>query len=160
MIRSGILITGIIILCAAPMSLINAQNVPGEGSVGLTASFQGQQGDIEVPYWLQQNLVIAPLIGIQSVEDTFTRIRVGVKPKFYQTTGDNFASYFSGLVAFEHFDPEVGDSDGILNLGGGLGGEYYFDSHFSLGIEALLNIRLNEQNRLGTGAAITGSYYF
>lgn len=160
MIRSGILTMGIIILCAAPISLIHAQTLPSEGSVGITASFQGQQGDIQVPFWLKQNLVIAPLLGIQSVEDTFTRIRVGVKPKFYQTIGEGFASYFSGLVAFEHYDPEAGESDGTLNLGGGVGGEYYFSTHFSLGVEAMLNIRLNNQNTLGTGAALTGSFYF
>lgn len=85
---------------------------------------------------------------------------MGVKPKFYQTLGDGFGSYISGLVAFEHYDPEAGDSDGILSLGGGLGGEYYFSTHFSLGIEAMLNIRLNNQNTLGTGAALTSSFYF
>lgn len=160
MVRSGILLPTFFVLLLFSVNPVNAQNVPDEGSVGLTASFQGQGLDIQVPYWIQQNLVLAPLAGIQSVENNYTRIRLGVKPKFYQTIGNDFASYFSGLVAFEHFDPAAGDSDVTVNLGGGFGGEYFFSSHFSLGVEALLDIRLNGQNSLRTGAALNGSIYF
>lgn len=160
MVRSVVFTLLLFTFLSLQSTVTDAQNLPDEGSLGITASFQGQPIEIQVPYWISQDLVLAPLVGIESVEDSFTRIRIGIKPKFYQSVGNDFASYFSGLVAFEHYDPNVGDSDGILNLGGGIGGEYFFNSHFSLGVEALLNIRLNNQNTLRTGAALTGSYYF
>ena len=40
-----------------------------EGNFGLTASLQGSQGDIELPYWMSESTVITPALLIQNVSD-------------------------------------------------------------------------------------------
>lgn len=161
MVRSGLLLLAVslLLLTLYPADL-RAQNVPGEGSVGIAASLQGQQLDILVPYWVTDEIALAPLFGFHNVENSFTRLRIGAKPKFYQTLGDNFATFIGGQVVFEHFDPNAGDGEGILFLGGGFGGEYFFSPHFSLGVEGQLNIRVADQNEFRTGGAFTGTFYF
>lgn len=139
-----------------------SQNRPEEGSIGLSASFQGNQTNLMLPIWTTDDIVIAPVFGIVHESDSFTTLNLGVKPRFYRDLGTNFASYigFQGLL--QYTSPQVGDEITDFLLGANGGGEYFFNPHFSVGVEGQLNllIRDNDDNRLATGAAITGSYYF
>lgn len=139
---------------------IAAQDIPDAGTIGLSASIQGSQTDLVVPIWVNDGFSIAPLIGIESVEDNFTRFRVGVKPRFYQDMGSNFGTYVGAQGILSHISPDFGPNDTDFILGALGGGEYFLSSHFSFGIEGQLNFILDEQNELSTGAAVTGTYYF
>lgn len=154
------LTTAIVLLFV--VSTAYSQNRPEEGSIGLSASFQGNQTNLMVPIWTTEDIVIAPVFGIVHESDSFTTLNLGVKPRFYRDMGTNFASYigFQGLL--QYTSPEVGDELTNFLLGANGGGEYFFNSHFSVGVEGQLNllIRDNAENRLATGAALTGSYYF
>lgn len=140
----------------------HSQNIPEEGSVGLSASFQGNQTNLMVPIWATEDIVIAPLFGIVHEAENFTSFNLGVKPRFYRSMGSNFANYFGFQGILQHTSPEIGDdrTDFVLGVNGG--GEYYLNNRFSLGIEGQLNwlLRDSNENRLSTGVALTGSYYF
>lgn len=143
-------------------SIAYAQNRPDEGTVGLSASVQSSQTNIQLPIWLSENVTIAPIFGLNHQEDSFTSINVGITPRFYQNLGSDFASYLGAQALLQQTSPEVGDNETDLLLGAIGGGEYFLDEHFSLGIEGQLNLFLNDtgNNSLSTGAAIIGTYYF
>lgn len=151
-----------LILLIITAGTAEAQQRPDEGSVGLSASLQGNQVNIMVPIWASDDMVIAPVFGVVNEAENFTSINLGVKPKFYQELGSNFASYFGALGLIQHTSPEVGDNVTDFLIGANGGGEYFFDSRFSVGVEGQLNllIRGDSENRLATGAAVTASYYF
>lgn len=139
-----------------------SQNRPEKGTVGLSASFQSNQTNLMLPIWTSEDVVIAPVFGIVHESDSFTTINLGVKPRFYRSLGNNFASYlgFQGLL--QYTSPEVGDEITNFLVGANGGGEYFFNTHFSVGVEGQLNfiIRDGNDNRLATGAAVVGTYYF
>lgn len=143
-------------------SSVYGQNIPEKGTIGLSASFQGDQTNLTMPIWTSDNVVIAPLLGIVHETDSFTTINVGVKPRFYRALGDDFASYFGFLGLLQNNSPEFGDDVTNFLVGINGGGEYFLNTHFSMGVEAQLNflIRDNNDDRISTGAAITGTYYF
>ena len=138
------------------------KNRPGEGSVGISASLQSDQTNIKVPIWASENLVIAPVVGLTHIDDNYSRLNVGINPRFYQTLGSDFATYigFQGLLRYT--SPEAGDEDSDFLIGAGGGGEYFLDEHFSLGVEGQLNFLLedNESNAIFTSAALSGTFYF
>lgn len=137
-----------------------AQNVPGEGTLGVRASIQASQTDLLFPYRISNDVAIAPLIGFQSVENGLTTLRVGIKPQFFRTIGNDFATYLGGLAVIRLDSPNVGDNNTSFILGFNGGGEYYLSSRFSLGVEGLVNIILDNNNAIGTGAAVAATYYF
>ncbi|MDX1586432.1 MAG: hypothetical protein R3222_06805 [Balneolaceae bacterium] len=138
------------------------QNIPEKGTIGLSASFQGNQTNLTMPIWTSDNVVIAPLLGIVHETDSFTTINLGVKPRFYRAMGDDFASYFGFQGLLQNNSPEFGDDVTNFLIGINGGGEYFLNTHFSMAVEGQLNflIRDNTDDRISTGAAITGTYYF
>lgn len=140
----------------------NAQMRPGQGTVGLTASLQSGQTNLQMPIWVSPTLSIAPILGVNHQADSFTTVNVGVTPRFYQDMGDHFASFIGARGVLRHTSPEVGSTDDDLLLGATGGGQYFPTSHFSLGVEGQLNFLINDNgnNSIATGAAISGTYYF
>lgn len=141
---------------------VQAQNRPDEGSVGLTASIQGQSTNILVPIWVSEDMVIAPTFGMFHQENNRTTLNIGVSPRFYRDLGNNFASYIGARGLIQHTSFDIGDDQTNFILGATGGGEYFLNSHFSFGVEAQLNLGINDnqENILSTGAAVTASYYF
>ncbi|HLR76840.1 MAG TPA: hypothetical protein VK106_04220 [Balneolaceae bacterium] len=139
-----------------------SQDIPDEGSVGITASFQGNQTNIMLPIWVSNHVVVAPLVGLEHRQDNYTTVNIGIKPRFYQSLGYNFASYFGLAGLVNHTSPDAGDNTTNFIIGINGGGEYYLSEHFGVGVEAQLNFLIADEsnNVLSTGAAITGSYYF
>jgi hypothetical protein len=139
-----------------------AQNRPTDSNFGLTASLQGNQTNLQVPIWLNDNVTIAPVFGINHQQDSFTSINLGVAPRFYQDMGSDFATYLGARGILQRTSPEVGSEDTDFLLGATGGGEYFLGNHFSLGVEAQLNFLINDNgsDRLSTGAALMGTYYF
>lgn len=153
-------VTFLMLLFAGITVNSNAQSFPESGTIGLTASLQANQVDIQAPLWLSEDIVVAPVVGIQSREDDFTTLRFGAKPKFYQSLDNNVAPYLAVQAIFEYTSPAVGDNETALQLGVGGGGDYFLNQHFSIGVEAQLNTRVADQNALSTGAVVNASYYF
>ncbi len=143
-------------------SVAFGQGRPSEGSVGLRASIQSNQTNLEVPIWLTESISLAPVFGLNHREDSFTSLNLGVAPRFYQDLGDNFASYIGARGILQRTSPEVGPEDTDFLLGATGGGEYFLDDHFSLGVEGQLNFLFNDNGNdaFTTGAAISGTYYF
>lgn len=139
-----------------------AQNRPTDSNFGLTASLQGSQTNLQIPIWLNENVTIAPVFGINHQQDNFTSINLGVAPRFYQDFGSDFATYLGARGISQRTSPEVGPEDSDFLLGATGGGEYFLGNHFSLGVEAQLNFLINDNggDRLSTGAALMGTYYF
>lgn len=139
-----------------------AQDRPTDSSFGLTASLQGNQTNLQIPIWLNDNVTIAPVFGINHQQDNFTSINLGVAPRFYQDMGSDFATYLGARGILQRTSPEVGPEDTDFLLGATGGGEYFLSGRFSLGAEAQLNFLLNDggNNSFSTGAAIMGTYYF
>ncbi|MDR8393872.1 hypothetical protein NC796_22150 [Aliifodinibius sp. S!AR15-10] len=139
-----------------------AQNRPEVGDVGLSASVQTNQTNLSVPIWASEQVVIAPVFGLVHEEENFTTVNVGIKPRFYRDLGNNFASYVGLQGLIQYTSPEFGDELTDIVIGATGGGEYFLDSHFSLGVEGQLNFlfRDNDENRVATGAAVTGTFYF
>src|SRR5699024_56871 len=113
-----------------------SQNVPDEGTVVITAYFQGIHTNLMFPVWVSDHVVVTMVIGLQYIEYTNTTVNFGIKPRFYQSIGRDFATYLglAGLVSYR--SPENGDNttDFIIGLNGG--GEYYLSEHFGVGVEA------------------------
>jgi hypothetical protein len=76
--------------------------------------------------------------------------------------GSDFATYLGARGILQRTSPEVGSEDTDFLLGATRGGEYFLGNHFSLGVEAQLNFLINDNgsDRLSTGAALMGTYYF
>lgn len=141
---------------------VQAQNRPAEGTVGLSASVQGPSTNLLVPIWVSEDLVIAPTFGLFHQENNRTTLTIGVSPRFYRDLGNNFASYIGARGLIQHSSFDIGDDQTNFVLGATGGGEYFLNSHFSFGVEAQLNLGINDSNEniLSTGAAVTASYYF
>ncbi|HLR25431.1 MAG TPA: hypothetical protein VK112_06155 [Fodinibius sp.] len=139
-----------------------AQNRPDVGSVGIMASLQSEQTNIKLPIWASERIVIAPVVGISHVDDNYTQFNVGINPRFYQSLGNDFATFIGVQGLLQHTSPEQGDNDSDFLLGASGGGEYFLDEHFSLGVEGQLNFLIEDSsnNAFATAAAITGTFYF
>lgn len=144
-------------------SMAYAQDRANEGSVGLSASIQSSQMNLQIPIWLTDNVTIAPVFGLNHLEDVSTSLNVGVAPRFYQDLGNDFGSYIGARGIIRHTSNDINDNDGTnILLGATGGGEYFLDHHFSIGVEGQLNFLINDvsNNFLSTGAAVIGTYYF
>ena len=159
-VAKAVLLTTIFTFVASGLYAQNQK--PENGAWGLTASIQGSQTNLQVPIWVTDDIVIAPVFGLNHQDNTFTRINLGVTPRFYQDMGSNFASYIGARVLLQRTSPDVGPDDNDFLLGATGGGEYFLSQHFSLGVEGQLNFLFNDNgnNGISTGAAIQGTYYF
>lgn len=158
------IILALLTLCICLISgTIYAQKVPDPGSVGISAFLQSDQKEILLPIWISRRVVIAPLINIFHQEGNATDIRIGVKPRWYQHIGSDFAGYV-GMQALIQEKLSVDQTFDHTNyiVGVNTGGEYFFSPHFSMGVEALLNVFFEQyaDDAVSTGAGITGTYYF
>lgn len=140
---------------------IQAQSTPESGSVGLRATITGQTA-IEVPYQLNNELSIAPYFGINATEDQSTNFSLGVRPRYYITNANNFATYATGVLGITNTSiSNTNNSITDFNFGLGYGGEYFFSEQFSVSADGNLMTRFgNSSNNFSTMARISASIYF
>lgn len=158
-----------IFLFALSLTTLNAQSTAPAHSVGLSASIQSNQLEILLPIWTSNTFSIAPAFGAIWTEDTGADLALGIVPRFYFYR-EKFAPYIGAKAGILYAMPNEGDGviDYILGLSGG--GEYFLDDHFSLGVEAQLNIgksdpksgRFGAPDRISvnTASAIFATIYF
>lgn len=140
---------------------LKAQSLPDEGSLGLRANINGQS-TIEVPYMLNESLSIAPYIGISAVQDSFTNINIGIRPRYYLGLSNSFSPYITGIIGFSNSSlSNTNSSNSNVNIGAGYGIEYFFSDTFSISGDANLTSRFgNDPTQVQTSAQISATFYF
>ena len=148
---------------------VRAQDSAQRGTVGLSCSLQRDQFDIMVPVAVSPGISFAPSIGIASVQDAGTDLHVGITAKGY-ITKDQAAPFIGVRTALLSFSPKGGTPTSDWLFGGIVGGEYFFNAHLSVGIEAQLNFTVSDdtstrfgnpgKSNFNTGTAMFASIYF
>lgn len=137
---------------------------------GISAAVQGEQTDLLIPIRLSNRVVIVPAIYLSGGEDVFTDFGLGIALRCGQRTGKTMP-YFGARFGVLIYDPSgAGDSQTDFLFGPLVGGEYFLDDHFSLGVEAQLNIAKSGKHSLrfnnpdgmsvNTATAVMATYYF
>ncbi len=140
------------------------------GSWGFSAVVNSSQADILIPIFLDDYNSLAPSVGVIHASDINTDISVGLVYHHYFFYSKNFSPII-GLRGGAIFgSPNGGTSTTDFIWGGLAGGEYFFSSNFSIGIEVQLNLTISDNNssRFGnpgganfnTGSIIYASIYF
>jgi hypothetical protein len=141
---------------------LQAQNIPETGSIGLRANFTGQT-TIEVPYMLNEELSLAPYLGINSTQDQSTNFSLGLRPRYYMSQDRSLATYFTGTLGFSNTSFSNNNINSVtnFNLGIGYGAEYFFSDQFSISSDANLGTRFGDSDTtIATSARISASIYF
>jgi hypothetical protein len=127
----------------------NAQE-KAKRSYGLSATIQDNQFGLLIPFWLSDKTTIAPAIDIKYADGVGSDITLGIVPKFYINT-EKVVPYVSLKIGVMISSPS---SDNKLTtkkttdllFGVAYGGEYFFDDHFSIGIELEGNFTKSDKN--------------
>ncbi len=125
-------------------------------SFGLTGSLQGGQTTILVPLWLGDMLTLAPGFSLRWVDGGTTNIAVQVTPRLYFDM-NRIAPYITGTIGVMFNMPNVGANTTNLMLGIGLGGEYFINPKFSMGVEAGLMGMVSNINVSGARTSMVNS---
>ncbi len=138
--------------------------------VGLSASLQGENVDILLPIWMSDKLVIIPAVSFAYLSDAATDMAVGFALRRNVGQGDAVPFVGARFMLFI-LNPE-GNSSGTTDFvfGPFAGGEYFFHDHFSIGVEAQVNIAKSDKTSLrfghpdgttiNTATAVFATYYF
>lgn len=151
---------------------IAQSNDEPSGTFGLGVSIQSQQSDINVPIWVNENVIFSPSFSLFYSEDIGNDLGLGFLIKYYfdGTTEEvrPYAGARFGLLIFNP-DADIESSTDIL-WGPAIGADYFIHSNVSFGAEAQLNFATTDENssRFGvrngttvnTAAALTMSIYF
>lgn len=147
-------------------------NEDSSPTLGIGASVQSSQSDINLPIWLSDNVILSPSLSVLYSEGNGTDLGLGILMKFYfQGTTEEVRPYVGARLGVLVFNPDS-DADGSTDLlaGPALGADYFIHSNVSIGAEAQLNIgaagenssRFGSQNGItvNTAAALTMNIYF
>lgn len=117
-------------------------------TIGLSTSLQGSQLDFLFPAWLDRNVVIVPSIGLTSVDHTVKDVRLGlaVRYVFRVDKACPYAGVRGGILTMTPAHAGRSVKDHIVGVMAG--GEYFFDRHLSVGVEAQLNGSISDENSL------------
>jgi len=156
------------ILCIVFSMSLSAQD--NSRTWGVSASIQENQFDILFPIWTGENNVIAPSIGAMYIEDSGTDLRLGLLDRIYFNATKTIKPFLGLRAGVLLSLPDGGENvaDYIIGLLGG--GEYFFSNHFSVGVEAQLNMSISDENssrfgnpggtNINTATAIFATIYF
>ena len=167
--RGTIRIFALVLAMFACVPSLFGQTRPPSSGVGLAASIQDGQFDIMVPIWLSERVSIAPVFGAVWAEGGGSDIRIAVAPRFYLRK-DDLSPYLGLRAGLLKSSPTNGSSTTDILIGGAFGGEYFFSSFFSLGVEGQVNLGISDDEsirfgnpgnmNINTGAAVIASVYF
>ncbi len=140
----------------------------GNTKLGLSASLQSDQFDIMIPI-RSEKFAFVPAIAFASVSDVATDLGFGAAVRFHMSEG-KIVPYAGFRVAVFIMNPKNGDSLTDYAYGPNVGGEYFLDDRFSIGIEGQVNITKSDEfsNRFGnpngtninTASSIFATFYF
>jgi hypothetical protein len=139
--------------------------------VGVSAAFQGDQTDLMLPLRLGERIVLVPSVGFVSVSERLLDVGIGLGIRINAGVNPKAVPYVGMRGAVLILDPD-GDEESITDyvFGFMFGGEYFLDHHFSLGVEAQLNVaKSNESSprfanpdgtNINTAALAIATFYF
>ena len=150
-------------------SATNAQELNREGKIGLSAALQGEQMDVLVPIWSTQNLAFVPSVGFASASDAAKDLRLGLGIRGALRSG-KLAPYVGAHVQMFALMPDGGSTRTDWVVGPMFGGEYFFEEHFSVGVEAQLNFAFSDRyslrfgnpdgTNINTATTVMATFYF
>jgi len=116
-----------------------------KGKVGLTATIQNTQMGVMLPIFITNDLVIAPALDFKSVQSMGKDFSFGIVPKIYLKPGD-FMPYVGVKFGAMFYFPD--DEETTIDFLAGLafGGDYFFNEHFSIGVEAQGNFTKSDDS--------------
>ena len=145
----------IIIALIVSASTVTAQESPADSAksekkFGISAALQTAQLDLSFPIWPGSSIVIIPSISIVNVSDVATDFGFGLGLRYNLNTTEAVPYIGIRFVALNLL-PKNGDSFTDIVFGPFAGGEYFFSDHFSVSIEAQINVALSAEfsNRFG-----------
>ena len=131
---------------------------------GLSGSIQGSQTAILVPLWMGDTMILAPGLSLSYREGVGTTLGVMIVPRFYLGMA-RVVPYIPLNAGLLFTMPKGGGDTTDLQLGAGIGGEYFINPRFSLAVEARLNgqvLDLSGGNTIAlqTATAVIVNVYF
>lgn len=152
------------------VSTVRAQGFERTQTFGLSAALQGSQMEILMPIWVSDGFVLAPSVGLVMSEDVATDLSIGIAPRLVFNAGSRLRPYAGAKLGALMFSPESGESATDILVGLAAGGEYFFDTHFSVGVEGQLNAVFSDDHsarfvnpgkmNINTATAIGATIYF
>jgi hypothetical protein len=139
------------------------------GSIGLSAVLQSNQVDIMVPIWVSHSVVLAPICGFTLVSGSSNDLTLGLESRL-SLSQSKMMPYLGARFAVATLGVEEGSRVWDVILGPVLGGEYFFNDHFSVAVEAQLNVALSARGsyrfgnpggtNINTATAAVATVYF
>lgn len=165
-----ILLSLLSILIVLPLSA-QTESSEEDRKAGLMAMIQTSQFDVGVPIWINSTTVLGPSLNYAYAEELNTDIGVGLFLKNYGSGPvEEVESFFSLRGGAIFGAPSEGENTIDFLLGTGIGADYFPHEKVSLGVEAQLNLSINDSNSsrfgnpggvgLNTAAVIALSIYF
>jgi hypothetical protein len=144
---------------------------PVKRKIGLSASLQNVTYGIQVPIFLTQKIVLAPVIGLRHAEKVGTDVTIALEPKYYYST-NRFAPYsiimLGAVINKSASDSQEKKVDILAGIG--TGAEYFLIPNFSFGVEAQLVGTFADENsnrfgnpggmNLNLASVVTANIYF
>ena len=162
-----VLVVGVV--TAGVQSTAQAQDEAPVRTIGISASIQSDQSDLLFPIWINPSFVLAPAVSVLHQGGVKDEIGLGAALRAYLRPGQT-RPYLAGRFGYHHVKVEKGDGTSDYLFGPALGGEYFFHDHFSLGVEAQLNIVVSgegsywvgnpDATTINTATAAMASFYF
>lgn len=163
-------LVSLILIVLLSTGTICAQEMSEHGAWGISAAINGTETDIVFPIWIGNSTYLAPAVGLTSIGGANTDISAVLIYHYYIDFDSHFSPFF-GLRGGAVFGiPKGGTSttDGLAGLSAG--GEYFFNKHFSMGIEAQLNFTFSDKfsarfgnpggTNINTATLVYASIYF
>ncbi len=158
-----------VLILAVTSTYVSAQTADNDRKFGISASLQEARTEISFPWWTSDRSVIIPSFSFVSASDHATDIGLGLGLRRNTGSGDA-VPYFGIQAGLLIFSPDRGDNVTDFMIGPMVGGEYFFSDHFSVGVEAQLNVTVadDHSNRWGnpggtnvnTATAALATFYF
>ncbi len=146
-----------------------AETTPHAGMVGLTASWQSGQTDIGFPVWASKKLVVTPSLSVVHVSNFATDVGFVLAVRINHG-GDKAVPYYGVRAGALHRSPHEGKALTDYLVGGMFGGECFLQDHFSVGVEAQVNVVFSDEHsylfgnpngtNINTAAAVMATFYF
>lgn len=164
----------LLLLFAAIHMQTIAQVTDDTRRVGLSATIQGNQFGFLLPIWVGEHLSIAPSIEVKSAAGIASEYGIGIIPRYYFAT-EKVAPYVGLRAGAIFYQPakakelNLSSTTDVL-VGAAFGSDYFFDPHFSIGVELQGNFTFSDKNSIrfnnpgkvnfNTASAVILSIYF
>ncbi|HAX61776.1 MAG TPA: hypothetical protein DCX95_04340 [Elusimicrobia bacterium] len=143
-----------VLFLSASICGLYAKDLSKKTGVGFNSQLSGLGVDsLSVRYWFSKKMAVEGLLGFSLGDDTI--FNVGGKFLTVVKEEKNLNLYGFGIAGIESYNPDLGESDTALTLGGGFGAEFFFSDFPNLGLAAEVGLNftdINDNSQFGTAA--------